>query len=167
MTTKTLLSKILLSLGAALLFTSSAAADTFLPSANGYGQVIYVGYDGRVVGGPLHGLPYFGVLVGTEGSDLIFGTDGRDVIVGLGGNDAIYGFGGNDQLEGLTGDDYLNGGSGFDIGIGGPGWDVCTYNTELRILCESHGSIPQGPASAGGQSDPPVPALPDLSLLPL
>ena len=68
----------------------------------GMEPTVYVDADGFVVGGPLDGKPYFGVLIGTSGSDVMMGTDGDDMIVGGGGDDAVCGNGGNDHVAGAA-----------------------------------------------------------------
>jgi hypothetical protein len=70
------------------------------PMCEGMAPTVYVDGDGFVVGGPLDGRPYFGVLMGTAGDDVIMGTDGNDMIMGGGGNDTVCGNGGNDHQAG-------------------------------------------------------------------
>ena len=70
------------------------------PMCEGMAPTIYVDDDGFVVGGPLDGKPYFGVLMGTTGDDVFMGTDGDDTIVGRGGDDTVCGNGGNDHVAG-------------------------------------------------------------------
>lgn len=93
------------------------------PVCGGQRATISVNASGRVVGGPLNGLPYAGVLVGGSGGDVIVGTSGRDTVLGGSGADVICGLAGDDLLLGNLGGDTLLGGSGNDTLHGGLGND--------------------------------------------
>jgi hypothetical protein len=117
--------------------TASTSTDntvTFVaaPTCNGQTATIYVGADGRIVGGPGNGQLYAGKLNGTSGADVIVGTAGMDdidakaggdTICARGGNDVLEAAGGNDRLFGEEGNDRLKGGGGNDTMTGGPGAD--------------------------------------------
>lgn len=94
------------------------------PVCAGQRATVSVSPAGRVVGGPLDGQPYRGVLLGGASGDVIVGTGGRDNIVGGQGADLICGLAGDDRLLGNRGDDRLEGGSGSDICLGGLGTDT-------------------------------------------
>lgn len=96
------------------------------PSCNGVAATIYVGADGRIVGGPDNGKPYRGKLNGTPGADVMVGTPGRDEFAARGGNDRLCGGEGNDELEGGGGHDALFGEGGNDILDAGGGNDTMT-----------------------------------------
>jgi len=64
----------------------------------GMTPTIYVNEAGIIVGGPLSGKRFRGVLVGTPGNDVIMGTSANDLLVGAGGDDRICGNGGNDHI---------------------------------------------------------------------
>lgn len=100
---------------------------------DGRPATVYVGADGRIVGGPNAGYLYGGVLrggagtdiiVGTSGADRIDGGSGADVLVGAGGDDELHGGSGSDDISSGAGNDTLSGGSGGDDLDGGPGDDV-------------------------------------------
>ncbi len=94
------------------------------PLCVGRPATIYV-LDGIVFGGPDDGLPYSGLLRGTDGRDVMVGTAGIDTINGLGGNDRICGGRGQDRLNGGAGNDKLFGEGGKDRLNGGKGSDRC------------------------------------------
>jgi len=117
----------------------------------GQEATVYVDYDGIIRGGQDDGLPYDGVLTGTQGDDVIAGTMNDDSIQGLGGNDLICGLAGNDDLHGghgndmlfggegddvLTGqkgNDFLSGGEGRDVINGGPDSDTCVEGDIFKL----------------------------------
>ncbi|MCZ6835739.1 MAG: hypothetical protein O7G85_08195 [Planctomycetota bacterium] len=68
----------------------------------GLQPTVYVDDRNVIVGGPLHGRRYRGVLVGTPGADVFRGTSGNDLIVTVGNRDldTICGNGGNDHITG-------------------------------------------------------------------
>ncbi len=149
--------KVVLSVTSVLsLICGAASAQALPPTVSGLPATVYVSSDGTVVGGPLDGMPYFGVLIGTSGNDVIVGTNGADVILAMGGDDLVTAGGGNDWIDGSFGDDIIDGAAGFDFGIGGPGYDTCTSETEIRILCERRAPLPAAPTDAA----PPVPTTP-------
>jgi hypothetical protein len=114
------------------------------PSCNGVAATIYVGADGRIVGGPDNGTLYRGKLNGTPGADVMVGTagsdefaarggndrlcgrEGNDELEGGGGHDALFGEGGNDELDAGGGNDTMTGGLGADKFRGGSGTDTAT-----------------------------------------
>lgn len=75
-----------------------------VPSCFDISATIYVDPCGFIVGGPLDGLPYFGLLLGTPGDDVIVGTEGPDLIIGLDGEDRICPGAGDDR----TRDDHFD-----------------------------------------------------------
>ncbi|HET9912644.1 MAG TPA: ExeM/NucH family extracellular endonuclease [Anaerolineales bacterium] len=95
-----------------------------LPQCNGLNATIYVGRNGKIVGGPLNGQTYSGLLSGTNGNDVIVGTNNPDTILALNGNDVICSRGGNDAVTGGAGDDTIDSGSGNDLVLGGANNDV-------------------------------------------
>lgn len=117
----------------------------------GRGPTVFVDREGIVRGGPMHGHPYKGVLVGTDGDDVMLGTPGEDLVQGFAGNDLICGGDGNDRLVGGHGDDmligdagddvllgqqgvdYLSGGAGHDQLNGGAGADTCITGEVLKF----------------------------------
>jgi predicted extracellular nuclease len=133
-----------------------------VPACNGLPATIYVGEDGRVVGGPLAGTPYSGMLLGgssssvivaTSGNDLILtgsrgdtvcALAGNDVVLGSNGRDIVYGHEGNDVLQGGSGQDVLVGGDGSDLLLGGGGIDTCDggAGTDLQSSCELRSNFP-------------------------
>ncbi len=106
-----------------------------IPVCLGRPATIYVDPCGIIVGGPLEGLPYFGVLIGTPGDDVIAGTDGPDHIVALRGDDLICGGAGDDHINANHGDDTIDAGAGHDNVHGGSGRDRCVA-TERASGCE-------------------------------
>ncbi|MGF1511072.1 MAG: endonuclease/exonuclease/phosphatase family protein [Myxococcota bacterium] len=119
----------------------------FTPSCDGVPATVFVDGDGVIVGGPLNGRPYEGVLIGGLGADVIRGTDGDDNIVGLlgadvicgeDGDDLLFGGQGSDRLLGGAGDDRLKGGIGSDELDGGEGRDRCFggFGADTFISCE-------------------------------
>lgn len=68
------------------------------PTCEGLTATVYVDQFGVIVGGPLEGMPYFGVLIGTNGDDVIVGTENNDLIIARRGDDVICGAGGNDRI---------------------------------------------------------------------
>ena len=68
------------------------------PVCEGLAATVYVDVLGTIVGGPLDGRPYFGILIGTPGDDVIVGTDGDDLIIGFSGDDLICGGTGDDRI---------------------------------------------------------------------
>lgn len=120
------------------------------PSCNGVAATIYVGADGRIVGGPDNGKPYRGKLNGTPAADVMAGTAGRDEFAARGGNDrlcgregndelegggghdTLFGEGGNDELDAGGGNDTLTGGLGADKFMGGTGRDTATDFTPAQ-----------------------------------
>jgi Ca2+-binding RTX toxin-like protein len=96
------------------------------PSCEGVAATIYVGADGRIVGGPDNGKLYRGRLIGTGGNDVMVGTNGADEILGKAGADRICGGEGNDELGGQSGQDTLFGGGGNDVLGGAGGNDTLT-----------------------------------------
>lgn len=85
-----------------------------VPRCAGQPATIYVDPAGLVVGGPLDGQPYAGVLEGTDGDDVLVGTAGPDLIFGHDGDDLLCGAAGPDALDGGTGVNTLDGGPGTD-----------------------------------------------------
>ncbi len=124
-----------------------------LPRCNGRLASVYVDAEGNIVGGPLAGMPYQGVLVGSHEDDVIVGTDEQDMIIANKGNDIIcagagddyvfakqgddslFGEAGNDLLFGGKGKDSLYGGADYDMVFGQQGADRC--RGELRFSCRS------------------------------
>ncbi|MGH3136476.1 MAG: hypothetical protein ACRDPV_08295 [Gaiellaceae bacterium] len=100
------------------------------PNCNGVPATIYVGADGRIVGGPGNGQLYQGTLIGTTSSDVMVGTNGKDTIGGRGRNDLICGLDDDDTLRGGDGDDTLVGGLGKDVLDGDDGSDTLTGNAD-------------------------------------
>ena len=112
------------------------------PQCNGLNATVYVGLNGKIVGGPFDGYPYQGTLVGSSSADVIVGTNSVDTIYGLNGNDVIcaldggdsiyagdgddviYGGDGNDFIYASLGDDTADGGNGNDAILGSAGQDV-------------------------------------------
>lgn len=111
----------------------SPPRDAPAPTCLGRPATVYVGPDGRVVGGPLAGQPYAGTLAGTDADDVIVGTDRADLLLAGAGNDALCGG---------AGDDALDGGLGADTADGGPGADGCDA-AETATACD--GAIPTLP----------------------
>ncbi len=105
------------------------------PVCQGEDATVWVDLFGNVVGGHFDGLPYFGILLGTQGDDVIVGTDGPDVIIGLSGDDVICGGDGDDRINGNNGDDSIDAGDGFDRVHGNGGHDTCV-NGERVSSCE-------------------------------
>lgn len=115
------------------------------PRCNGERATIFV-ENGQVVGGPLDGRSFRGVLVGTFGRDVIVGTDGPELVTSLpggdlvcaeGGADTVVGGFGPDELFGGPGNDRLLGGLGFgDLLDGGEGRDRCLGRRAERVSCE-------------------------------
>lgn len=68
------------------------------PTCEGLTATVYIDQFGFIVGGPLEGMPYFGVLIGTNGDDVIVGTENDDLIIARHGDDVICGNGGNDRI---------------------------------------------------------------------
>ena len=104
-------------------------------SCDGLQATIFVDDNGFVVGGPLDGVPYFGVLIGTKGDDVIVGTDGPDHIVAGKGDDVICAGDGDDHINANHGDDIINAGNGRDKVHGGGGYDLC-LDGEMVKGCE-------------------------------
>ena len=77
---------------------SVAKATEAIPTCADKTATIYVSY-GTIVGGPMDGLPYDGILIGTDGDDVIVGTDGDDYIHGGPGDDTICGEDGDHHLR--------------------------------------------------------------------
>jgi Ca2+-binding RTX toxin-like protein len=96
------------------------------PTCDGVAATIYVGADGRIVGGPDNGKLYRGKLNGTPSADVMVGTAGRDEFAARGGNDRICGGEGKDELEGGGGHDALFGEGGNDVLDAGGGNDTMT-----------------------------------------
>jgi Ca2+-binding RTX toxin-like protein len=96
------------------------------PMCSGQIATIYVGAQGRIVGGPDNSKLYKGKLKGTNGADVIVGTDGSDNIDAKAGNDAVCGGAGDDKLLGGGGNDTLTGGIGADKFRGAAGTDTAT-----------------------------------------
>jgi predicted extracellular nuclease len=133
-----------------------------VPSCNGLPATVYVGSNGRIVGGLLAGTTYAGVLLGNSSKNVIVGTSGNDsiltgasgdtvcalagddLVLGGIGRDFIYGNEGNDLLQGGLGQDTLAGGAGSDLLLGGAGSDTCDggTGTDLQTSCEIRSSIP-------------------------
>lgn len=127
--------------------TAWAGDDTAVvvpPNCAGNPATVYVGYDGKVVGGPLDGFPYFGVLMGGHDRDVIVGTPGSDLIFAFGDDDLVCGDDGNDVVFAGAGDDGVDGGGGRDFIDGGPGTDTCVADpADIAIHCESDDPLPQ------------------------
>jgi hypothetical protein len=114
------------------------------PSCDGLAATIYVGDDGRIVGGPGNGKLYQGELRGTNAADVMVGTGandyilarssndvvcaggGNDLVEAAAGNDRLFGEAGDDTLRGGTNNDTLTGGLGADRFMGGAGTDTAT-----------------------------------------
>jgi len=96
--------------------SSSASSGGFAarPFCDGKAATIYVGSNGRIVGGKHSGMMYSGVLHGTMKNDVIVGTSGNDVIFGNSGDDTICAGAGNDRAEGDNGKDRIAGEAGND-----------------------------------------------------
>lgn len=115
------------------------------PRCQGRQATIYVGADGRVIGGRQDGRSYRGLLLGSRGDDVIVGTAEGDTIAALTGDDLVCAGGGNDRVLGGFGDDQVFGEAGNDRMIGGfgrgdqadggPGIDTCLGFAE-RNGCE-------------------------------
>ena len=117
------------------------------PLCEGRTASIYV-EDGLVVGGPLHGETYAGILMGTSNIDVIVGTpdydmiiggEAEDTICGLGGDDVLFGGPSSDRLYGGEGTDVLMGEGGDDLLDGGAAEDVCDGGEGENIIlsCEA------------------------------
>lgn len=116
------------------------------PTCNGQNGTIVV-VNNTIYGGPMNGLPYANILIGTSGNDVIVtggadayvegldgndticGGNGNDILNGGEGNDIIFGGNGNDALTGGNGSDNLNGDASNDVISGGPGTDSCSGGT--------------------------------------
>ena len=116
------------------------------PQCHGMIATIYVGEDGRIVGGKLDGQYYRALLIGTNSDDVIVGTSGHDIIKGLEGNDVICGGAGNDKIRGgkhidsiygEAGHDLIIGGKGADTLIGGDGDDTAIGNGSKNDTCDA------------------------------
>jgi len=70
------------------------------PICGGREATVYVDQFGRIVGGPLDGRPYRGLLIATSADDVVMGTIGDDLIIDAGGSAVICGNGGNDRIVG-------------------------------------------------------------------
>jgi predicted extracellular nuclease len=136
--------------------------EAVIPTCDGKPATVYVDARGTVVGGPLNGSTYAGVLIGGQRASVIVGTAGNDVleggafgdvICGVGGDDFIRGglgadrlFGGdgNDVLEGGLGNDRLLGDGGSDVLRGGLGRDTCEGGSDRDTAwsCEASSGIP-------------------------
>lgn len=92
------------------------------PTCDGQNGTIVV-VNGTIYGGPMNGLPYNDILIGTSGNDVIVTGNGNAYVDGLGGNDTICGGNGSDILNGGSGNDTIFGGNGQDAITGGPGND--------------------------------------------
>ena len=112
-------------------------------TCDGEPATVYVGEDGRIVGGALDGRRYRSYLYGTSGRDVIVGTEGTDIAFGFGGADLIclrgatdYAIGGDgdDVLRGEDGDDLLWGQRGRDALDGGAGRDLLAGGREDDAL---------------------------------
>ena len=114
------------------------------PTCDGRPATVYVGADGRIVGGPDSGELYAGTLRGTNGRDVLVGTPGPDRIEGGNGPDTLCGLDGDDALSGGNGPDVLLGGPGADAADGGRGPDACAAESETA--CERQ---PPGATDAG------------------
>lgn len=90
---------------------------------NGQTATIFV-EEGIIVGGPMNGQVYHGILRGGNQADVIVGTNADDMIRGSNNNDVICGFAGDDTLQGENGFDVLLGGDGDDTLNGGNGNDT-------------------------------------------
>ena len=130
---------------------------------------------GVIVGGPLDGRPYRGLIFGTPGDDVIVGTNAGDVIDGRGGRDIICAGNGTDLVAGGVGHDILDGGVGVNIILGGPGQDRCAHGRAL-IGCSPppryptyHGLMDQvsllGPLYTTGAAWVPIAALEDAETM--
>lgn len=108
-----------------------------IPACMSQTATVYVGANGKIVGGPDNGKVYKGVLRGTSGPDVIVGTNGVDDIRGLGGNDIICAGDGNDFVSAGTNDDTVYGGLGNDLLMGESGNDTLHGEGGNDIL---HGS---------------------------
>lgn len=130
---------------------------SLVPQCQGRNATVYVGPDGRIVGGLLAGLIFNGTLTGTEGDDVIVGTaggelifalagddvvcalDGTDAVTGGLGNDILLGGEGNDTLVGLAGSDTLDAGGGNDTVFGDGGADVLHGGAGKDVLFAGEG----------------------------
>lgn len=63
----------------------SMTADEMPPVCDGQSATVYVNSSNVIVGGPMNGLTYNGILVGTSGVDTIVGTNGADYVDAMGG----------------------------------------------------------------------------------
>lgn len=105
----------------------SASSDSSMSSVeqtcNGMLATVYVS-SGVIVGGPMDGTSYYGILRGTDEDDVIVGTNKQDIIGAKAGNDTVCGGSGNDLIYGDNGNDWLNGENGNDLVLGGNGDDT-------------------------------------------
>lgn len=118
---------------------------SLVPECNGQNATVYVGANGKIVGGPLDGHTYHQILPGTLGDDVIVGTEDDEAIIGHAGDDLICGFGGKDLIDGRLGDDTIFGGEGNDLLRGGFGTDFCDGGDGKDVAfpsCETKVNIP-------------------------
>lgn len=90
---------------------------------NGLAATIYV-ENGVIVGGPMNGQAYNGVLRGGNQADVIVGTNVADRIRSGNNNDTICSFDGDDNINSGHGKDTVFAGNGNDIINGGTGEDT-------------------------------------------
>lgn len=102
------------STAAILSAASLTATSQELPTCYGIPATIHVDKD-HIVGGPNHGKPYHGRLIGTTGDDVMVGTGGNEVIQGRGGNDLICAGPDDDDISGGSGEDKIETGPGDDV----------------------------------------------------
>lgn len=103
------------------------------PMCNGLSATIYVWND-MIVGGPMNGQEFNGVLRGTAGNDVIVGTNKADIIGGKAGDDTICGNGGKDVIYGDDGKDWISAGNGRNIVLGNKGDDTITVGNGNNII---------------------------------
>lgn len=119
--------------------SSSSSSVTPGPMCNGVAATIYV-KNNKIVGGPMNGMTYYGILRGGSGADVIVGTNKQDIIGGKAGNDTICGGNGNDLIYGDDGNDWLSGDNGNDFLLGGAGNDTLTSGSGKNFLDGGAGS---------------------------
>lgn len=120
--------------------TNWGTISSILPTCDGSNGTIFVTDANVIYGGPMDGLAYNGILLGTSGADTIIGTSGNDYVDGFGGNDNICGDLGNDTLNGGDGDDDIFGGDGTDSITGGIGDDDLDGDANGDIIYGGGGS---------------------------
>jgi Ca2+-binding RTX toxin-like protein len=93
-----------------------------------------------VVGGPMNGQEYTGLLRGTAGNDVIVGTNGNDTIGAKAGNDTICALQGDDFIYGDAGNDYVLSGNGRNVVIGNAGDDTLAAGNGRNVMLGNAGN---------------------------